>query len=489
MKKRKRALGLTVILTVVIVALVGSFTWIHFNTTRQLPLLSSQETKDLPKVKVSGAVSQTDNDGPVVKFDFHDKKTKKKVTAYAKMEWQGQSSRKFPQKNWKLKFYKDKQLKHKYKWRANPGWKKHSVYVLKANYVDATQSRNVVNANLWSQMVATRQGAPKQLASSQNNGAISGFPVEMKVNGDDWGMYTLTTAKEPKLWGMDKKNPNNIAISSNQWTRGDMFWSTNVAYTEHGWTSEQPKTWTPAQKQAFERLDNFVVNSSDKDFKAHASEYLDVNSVIDMYLFTNLTHDQDGLGRNLMLITYDGKHWSTTMYDIDATWGLYENGKKLYPSGQAVSHNYPNHGDMATAEGNRLLQRVAAAYPDRVQDRWKSLRKTTLTPDKVTSQFSTYMNDIGEQNYQNNIQLNPGIPSAKITSLMQLKQSINKQFKTSDALFDNYTENVKKLDFSYHAPTMSAAESESIKAASKASQAAKVKNSDTESTTTSTVQK
>ncbi|GEK29050.1 CotH kinase family protein [Furfurilactobacillus siliginis] len=473
MKKWRNPWGLSVVIGLIVILLGVSFTWLHFNTTRQLPLLSSQKVTYLPKVHITGAISQTKDKPQVVKFSFKNKQTGKTETGYAKMKWQGQSSRRYAQKNWNMKFYKDKDLKHKLKWRADPSWQKHSKYVLKANYIDATQSRNLVNANLWGQMVGSRKDAPKQLGKAQNGGAVNGFPIKLKVNGKSWGMYTLNTVKEPKLWGMDKHNPKTVAIGSNHWSRPDMFQSTDVTYGPYGWTPDVPKTLTAAQKQDFERFDKFVVNSSNKAFKAHAAEHLDVNSVIDMYLFANLVHDQDGLGRNLELITYDGQHWSATMYDLDSTWGLYENGYKLYPSGKYVSTNYPNRGDLATAEGNKLLQQVVQAYPDRVEARWHQLRKTTLTPEKVDAQFTQYMNGIGEQNYQENIQLNTAIPSRKVTSLMQIRSSVKRQFKDCDALFNDYTTNVHKLKFNYVAPSPTKAELASMRSESKASSASR----------------
>ncbi|KRL54382.1 CotH kinase family protein [Furfurilactobacillus rossiae] len=468
-KKRRPRVALISLVGLILVLLVGTFTWLHFNSTRQLPLGSRQKVERLPRVKIKGAVSQTVDKNPTVRFSFKDRKTGVQEDGYATMKWQGQSSRRYPQKNWKIKFYKDKSLKHKLKWRAAPGWKKHSSYVLKANYIDATQSRNVVNSQLWSDMVATRSGAPKQLADSQNNGAISGFPIEMKVNGDRWGLYTLNTPKDAKLWGLDKHDPTNIAISSNEWDKADMFWSDKVRYNATGWTPDVPDSLTRQQKQDFERLVHFVNTSDTQTFRQHAPEYLDVNSVIDMYLFANLIHDQDGLGRNLELLTYNGQIWHATMYDLDSTWGLYENGRHIYPSGEAVSHNYPNHGDLKTAEGNRLLQQVVQAYPERVQSRWRQLRKSTLTPTKVNDEFTTFMTTVGDPNYQDNFQRNPGIPSKKITSLMQIRNSVNRQFKDCDALFNDYTGNVKRLNFNYVAPTPT--ESEKASSRAKASSA------------------
>lgn len=452
-KKQRHRWALATLIVVIIGLLVGAFVWIRTTSTRQLPLGTAHPTHKLATVKLTGPLSQTADTHLVATFKITDAKTGIKQKAYVKMQWQGQSSRRYDKKNWKLKFYRDKKLKHKLKWRAQPGWQKQSTYVLKANYIDATQARNLVNAKLWSSMVATREGAPKQLADAQNNGAVTGFPVKVKANGDQWGVYTLNTAKNAKLWHMDKHNRAHMALSSNGWNRSDLFRTDDVAFNATGWTPDVPKTLSTAQKDEFRRLVHFVNTSDDHQFKAQAGNYLDVNSVIDMYLFTNLIHDQDGLGRNFELVTYNGLRWSATMYDMDSTWGLYENGRHLYPSGTAVSHNYPNHGDLKTAEGNRLIQRVVQAYPQRVQDRWRQLRKQTLTPTVINQDFTTLMTQIGEQNYQQTFKLNPGIPSKRLTSLMQVRRSIKRQFKDSDALFNDYTSNVQHLNFNYVPPT------------------------------------
>lgn len=74
-KKRRPRVALISLVGLILVLLVGTFTWLHFNSTRQLPLGSRQKGERLPRVKIKGAVSQTVDKNPTVRFSFKDRKT------------------------------------------------------------------------------------------------------------------------------------------------------------------------------------------------------------------------------------------------------------------------------------------------------------------------------------------------------------------------------------------------------------------------------
>jgi hypothetical protein len=65
------------------------------------------------------------------------------------------------------------------------GWGKTNKYVLKANWIDYSHARNIVCANVWSEMIKNRDDyndLPVELRESPNNGAIDGFPVFVYYN-------------------------------------------------------------------------------------------------------------------------------------------------------------------------------------------------------------------------------------------------------------------------------------------------------------------
>ena len=74
---------------------------------------------------------------------------------------------------------------------------------------------------------------------------------------------------------------------------------------------------------------NFVMNSSDEEFKANIENYFDLQSLIDYHLFGLSICGLDSYGKNQIYMTYDGNKWIASAYDLDSTWGLYWNGETL----------------------------------------------------------------------------------------------------------------------------------------------------------------
>ncbi|KRM96466.1 hypothetical protein FC19_GL000760 [Liquorilactobacillus aquaticus DSM 21051] len=440
------------IFTLVSLALLVIGCLLYTHQDRQLPQSASSNV-DLDVVKLTGSLTDLKtHQKKVIKFRLKKANSKKKVKAYAKIRLQGQHSLKFPEKNYAVTLYSGPKCKHKLSVKLHPGWKKSSKYVLKANYTDATSVRNLVSADLWSDFVSSDSNHPKQLKSKNNYGAVQGFPVTVKINGNYHGLYTLTTAKGRKLWGMSKKDPSNIAIRSNGYNRNTLFYQSQARFDAKDWQALTPSKLSNKQQKSVNRFINFVSTSSVQQFKQNAHDYLNISILIDYYIFTNLTHNQDGAGRNMIYLTNDSQHWYPIAYDLDATWGLYENGKVLYPSAKQVQYNYPNGGNLRNGEGNRLLQLAAAAFPQEIQTRWHFLRKKIVTTDKINKKFKDAMLAIGENNYQDNFKANSSIPSKKITNLDQLTKSVKRQINENDQLFDNFTNNVHRIDFSYTAP-------------------------------------
>ncbi|WP_057736194.1 CotH kinase family protein [Liquorilactobacillus uvarum] len=418
---------------------------------RQLPQ-SASSTVDLPTVKLTGPLTNLEaHQKKVIKFRLK-KANGKKVKAYAKIRLQGQHSLKFPEKNYAVTLYSGSKCKHKLSVKLQSGWRKSSKYVLKANYTDSTSARNLVSADLWSDFVRFDSNHPSQLKSKNNFGAVQGFPVTLKINGDYHGLYTLTTAKGRKLWGMSKKDSSNIAIRSNGYSRNTLFYQSVAKFDEKNWQSLSPSKLSDQQQKSVNRFVSFISNSSVAQFKQNAHRYLNIPMLINYYIFTNLTHNQDGAGRNMIYLTNDNQHWYPIAYDLDATWGLYENGKILYPSARQVRYNYPNGGDLRSGEGNRLLQLVAESFPQEIQARWHFLRKDIVTTNRINNKFKNAMLAVGENNYQDNFKVNSNIPSKKITNLEQLNKAVKRQISENDQLFNNFTKNVHQIDFNYTAP-------------------------------------
>ena len=151
---------------------------------------------DIPKVFFKGTAptSKAEDELPLEmeyvskSLRFHD---------YVTLKVQGDSSAGYPKKNFNLKMFSDADRTEKDK-RVFRDWSKTHKYCLKANWIDHTHARNVVNGRLWGQVVRSRadyESYPEDYRKSANCGAVNGFPVKVYINGIYQGLYTWNIRK------------------------------------------------------------------------------------------------------------------------------------------------------------------------------------------------------------------------------------------------------------------------------------------------------
>ena len=130
------------------------------------------------------------------------------VKGYITAEVMGTLSLSYPKKNYNIRFYSDADCAKSINVQFRKEWGSHSKYCMKANWVDITHARNIVSSRLYAQAQAQYGLFP----DSPNNGQVDGFFVEVYVNGNYHGLYTLNIPKSSWLFGLDKKTDNHVAM-------------------------------------------------------------------------------------------------------------------------------------------------------------------------------------------------------------------------------------------------------------------------------------
>lgn len=97
----------------------------------------------LPILELTGDVSAMTKDNAVELAYVYGERS-----GTASVKWQGSSSLAYPKKNYTIKFDNA--------FEAVEGWGEQKKYCLKANFIDHSHARNVVNAKLWGQIVKSR---------------------------------------------------------------------------------------------------------------------------------------------------------------------------------------------------------------------------------------------------------------------------------------------------------------------------------------------
>ena len=311
-------------------------------------------------------------------IDFEYRSRGQIVNGAAKIKIQGSSSTQYAKKNYTINFYEDSTYGSKKK--INVGWGAQSKYCLKANWIDKTHSRNVVTAKLGAQMQA-KYGL---FTNAPHNGTVDGFPVEIYINGEFHGLYTMNIPKDEWMFGMDKNNPNHIVICGENWNDPVLFKS--IPTNLNDWTVEAGPE-DDATLQKVQRLVKFVKDSSDAEFKANFDQYLNFDSTINYYIMMNCAWLSDNAGKNMLLATYDGKVWYPTLYDLDTSWGTHWKGTSLY--------NYSS--GVVNGSNSLLWQRIEKLYKKEIAARYFELRQSVLSKENIMAEFNNFKASIPQE--------------------------------------------------------------------------------------------
>ena len=218
-----------------------------------------------------------------------------------------------------------------------------------------------------------------------HNGTVDGFPVEIYINDDFHGLYTMNIPKDEWMFGMDKDNPNHIVICGENWNDPVLFKSVPTDLKD--WTVEAGPE-DDATLQKVQRIVEFVKDSSDEDFKKNFSEYFDLDSALNYYIMMGYFWASDNTGKNMLLATYDGKVWYPTMYDLDSTWGTNWRGDGL--------NNYSGTG-VINGSNSVLWQKFEKNFKEEIAARYFELRNTVLIPNNVMAEFTSFHDSIPQE--------------------------------------------------------------------------------------------
>ena len=376
---------------------------------------------DIPKVFFDGAIPTT-KDNVLAELTY----VSKTLTfhSYIKIKCQGTSSMKYPKKNFTVALYEDeaREIKKKVSFKQ---WGEQSKFCLKANWIDISHARNIVSARLWSDVVKTRSNytqLPELLRTSPNHGAIDGFAIKVFYNGVYQGRYTWNIPKDAWMFNMDDELDTHCVLCGENYDSG--CFRALAKIDESDWSDEIHDTCPESIKTRWNEVINFVMNSTDEEFKSNISNYFDFPSLIDYHLFGLAVCGSDSYGKNQIYMTYDGTKWIASMYDLDTTWGMYWNGETLVPADYARTkfEDYVN-GRL----GNLLYSRIEQNFATELTTRWAELKSGPLSFINIINRFERFMDivpsELVKEDYASTTANGAftGIPSVNKNNLQQIR--------------------------------------------------------------------
>lgn len=251
------------------------------------------------------------------------------------VSWQGQSSIGAKKKNYSFDFTNanGKSLKIKFgDWICTDG------FHAKGYFIDPSQTHDIGTYRLWRKMIgsldypdckvsnmpfSTSTTSSKSRYTGEALYAPDGFPLELLVNGDFEGLYTLRLKKTRENYALDNSNLNHIYLDSN--SHPTLFSTYNLSewdvkspkmsgYVEGA--STLPVKFSDVQAN-IERLFSFTSDLANQ-YVNHA-QYINLAHWMTWFLLVEIVYDNDHSGNNYNVMTWDGKIWSIIPYDFDAT--------------------------------------------------------------------------------------------------------------------------------------------------------------------------
>ncbi len=157
---------------------------------------------EIPRIDFTGSMDGISKaDRVTLRFDFSS--PTEIFSCYSYTTWQGHNTLAYPKKNYTIRLYDDEGITQKHR-LVFYDWQREHKYVLKANYRDISQVRNLSAANLWADMAACRPNLYETLKRTSNYGAVDGFPVIVYLNGEFHGLYTMNLHIDDDLYQMKK---------------------------------------------------------------------------------------------------------------------------------------------------------------------------------------------------------------------------------------------------------------------------------------------
>lgn len=341
----------------------------------------STAVNKLPQLKLYGDFGNDYQEGTVT-LEMPDGGGKEKLSA--KIKWRGGSTNAVGRhkRNYKIKFSEDQQF---FDMRTDNNW------ILDAGQADLFRLRNRIATETWNDMAHKPYYAEKEPEALSG---VRGHVVEVFLNDEYRGVYCLTECMDRKQLKLKKFDKNTGEIRGGLWKAeaysNALMWGT-LPYdnTQEKWGAFEVKypdldDLPVTDYSTLYNAIDFVVNSSDEEFKAHVHEYFDMPVVIDYYVFLHALNAFDNVGKNMFWAVYDktqDKKLTPAVWDLDATVGAKWLGELAGPELDVTVNLNLYH---------RLKLLDVNGFNDAVNCRYHELRKTVLNTDSLVKRYTDY---------------------------------------------------------------------------------------------------
>ena len=323
------------------------------------------------------------------------------TNSFAKVKWRGGSTNTADKhkRNYKIKTLNEKGKKQEI---SLLGMREDNNWILDAGQIDLFRLRNRIATEIWNDFATKPYYASKE---PKVKSGVTGKVVEVILNNEYRGIYSLTEAMDRKELKLKKYDDKNQEFHGQLWKVSSWdkatFWDIDKDYdnTQETWHAFETKypdidDVNPTDYSPLYEAIDFVANSNDEAFKKEVGDYFDIPVLIDYQLFQETLKPVDNNGKNMYWGIYDvtkSKKLTLAIWDLDASVGQYwQCSTPLHPN-----YVLPNT-DLGVKDGFNLYHRLSSLnvdnYNEKVANRYHELRKTYFSEENLISKYQGYYN-------------------------------------------------------------------------------------------------
>ena len=354
----------------------------------------------------------------------------------ATFKTQGNSSKLFPKKSWRITFYTASDYQTKQQVNIFPDYPAVNSLNMKANYIDWTQANNVLVSQYIADMTQLTRDVDSNQRHANNQCQITGEPVLGFNNGQKLGLFTISPKNSNDMFNMKKGNKNQAVFEGNSGNDAIKFSADAAAfdYTKDFSIEAPDDNVSQAIKDSFNSLLKLTNSGTDDEFKAQIATKLNLRSVANWIVMITVFGLEDDIAKNICWATWDGVKWNAVMYDHDLAWGMVWDGSGLTGAARDdVLQDYMNR--------NKLVSRLIHLHiiDDLLIDSYTKFSQVHNWPS-IQQRFRQYYYWIGESNYLKDKALwsnMPGqdwMPASYVLNYIRVRMDLCSKWFTTDYL-------------------------------------------------------
>ena len=252
-----------------------------------------------------------------------------------------------------------------------------------------------------------------------------GFPIVITwVNSDtkeekNMGIYAWNLKKSKEVYHANKKTAENIILDgvidnvtlfggTIDWTQFEIRNPKSLIDVDgNKYDGDNPKELSETDKNS-KKVKDYLVRLSgvktaltESNTKETFEKYFIVDSFIDYFIVSQVLYNLDGFRKNWIWCTWDGQHWTPTLYDVDSIFGAHWNGTFVVPG-----------SDNSVVLGSENVLGLDKLYATEIKERYKELRNDgVFTTKNIANLLEEWLDRTGYANIEKELSLYTDIPS------------------------------------------------------------------------------